>query len=190
MIYTIRKATKNDSKEIAELFYFTEDYPNEEWGDGSRQDHIKRLIYMIKRKDNRFSYENIKVLDVEGDFAGLLLTLEGKKFKQDTFKADKTLYKMQKGIKEKFKFILLALGYLFYKECNKDEYYISNIAIKEEYRGRDLAKILMEESYKDALNKGYKKVSLRANNSSLVKFYKELGFGLVDNSKDRMVKEI
>lgn len=188
--YRIREANKNDAYEIAELIYCTEDYPNEEWGNGSKDEHMKRLIYTINMKDNRFSYENIKVLELEEKFAGILLTLDGKRFKLDTYKADKTLYKMQKGLRNKMKFIRLALGYLFYKECEKDEFYISNIAIKTEYRGIGLSNLLLESSYEEAAKRGYEKISLRANNNELVRFYEKFGFKLVERSSDRMVKSI
>lgn len=188
--YIIRNATENDAIEIGELMYSTEDHPSEEWGDGNKEEHMERLLLMIKRESNRFSHQNINVLEVDGEFAGILLALEGKKIKKSTYKADVELYKMQTNFKNKLVFIMLAIGYLFDKECSREEFYISNIAIKPKFRGQGLSNKLMEYGYKMATEFGYEKVSLRANNKALVKFYEKLGFELVKRSESKMILNI
>ena len=71
-----------------------------------------------------------------------------------------------------------------------DEFYISNIAIKKEYRGNGYAKIMIEKIRKMAKRKGYGKISLVAKNDKLIKFYESLGFNLINRRIRRMVSEI
>ncbi|MGL5086104.1 MAG: GNAT family N-acetyltransferase, partial [Clostridium sp.] len=102
------------------------------------------------------------------------------------------LLPLQSNFKEKIKYAILNItyGYLFYKECNRDEYYLSNIAIKDRYRGQGYGNYLMETVDIIAKEKGYKKVSLNANNEKLVKLYESFGFVLEDKSEMKMVKII
>lgn len=188
--FTITKGTSEDANNIGELIYSTEKHPQGEWGEGSKEELISRLHCMILRDDNRFSLENIWVLKVDNIFAGIVLALEGNKLKYLTFKADRSLIKMQKSIKDKLKFFVLTLGYLLDKECSRDEFYISNIAIKKEFRGRGLSRIFLDEIYKEAALRGFNKVSLRANNEKLINFYSKLGFNLVKSTDDKMIQLI
>ena len=71
-----------------------------------------------------------------------------------------------------------------------DEFYISNIAIKKEFRGNGYAKVMIDKISKMAKRKGYDKVSLVAKNDKLIKFYESLGFNLINKRIRRMVSEI
>ncbi|MGL4108538.1 GNAT family N-acetyltransferase [Clostridium sp. LP20] len=184
----IRRATVKDAFEIGKLIYSTENNPELEWGAGSKEELMTRLVSMIERENNRFSYQNIWVMDVDKIFAGITLALEGDKLKKSTFKADKVLITMQNGLRNKVKFLFLTIRYVLDSECKKNEFYISNIAIKNEFRGKGLAKIFLDGIYKEAKLRGFTKISLRANNPKLVKYYESLGYNLEKNSSDKMIK--
>lgn len=190
MIYSrkVRRAVPNDADIIGELIYKTEDYPNEEWGKGNKKEHLNRVKALIVKKNNRFSYENIIVLEENKQVIGMALYLKGNKLKELTLKADKHLIPMQSNVINKIIIAGLGIYYYFDKECKKDELYLSNIVISEEKRGLGLSNILIDEIYKIAYREGYKKVSLRANNDNLIKFYESLGFKLIED--DKMIKEI
>lgn len=190
MIYSsnIRRALPQDSDIISELIYKTEDYPNEEWGKGSKEEHLIRVKALMEKKDNRFSYENIIVLEQANNVIGMALYLKGNKLKELTLKADKLLIPMQNGFINKIFISCLGVYYYFDKECAIDELYLSNIVISEDKRGLGLSNLLVDEIYSIAKREGYKKISLRANNKGLVKFYETLGFKII--KEDKMIKEI
>ncbi|MGL5151410.1 MAG: GNAT family N-acetyltransferase [Clostridium sp.] len=183
-----RRAEKNDAKIIADLIYETENYPEYEWGKGTKEEHLERLVYLIKQEDNRFSYNNIICLTNGNNVIGISLYLKGNELKTQTFKADILLMPMQKGIVRKLMLVGLAIYYLFDRECSRDELYLSNIIIKKEYRGRGLSNILMGEIEKITLDNKLDKISLRANNEALIQFYKGIGFKLVN--EDKLIKNV
>lgn len=184
----IRRALPKDADIIAELIYKTEDYPNEEWGKGSKDEHLARVKSLIAKKDNRFSFENIIVLEEENKVIGMALYIKGNKLKELTLKADRLLIPMQNSFSNKIFITALGIYYYFDRECKKDELYLSNIVLSEEKRGKGLSNILMDEIFKIAKNEGFTKVSLRANNESLIKFYSGLGFKVIKD--DKMIKNI
>ncbi|MEG1287010.1 MAG: GNAT family N-acetyltransferase [Clostridium sp.] len=188
----LEQAKEEDIEEISSLIYETEMHPDYEWGNGSEEEMRKRLIAMLKEKNNRFALDNIIVCRENESFVGILLSAEGKDIKRLTFKSDIKLLPLQYNLIEKVRFGLFNImtGYLFYKECNKDEYYLSNIAIKPEFRRNGYGKLLMDFGDKTAKDKGYKKVSLNANNAKLVDLYKTFGFELEQGSDMKMVKSI
>lgn len=188
----LEQAKEKDIKEISDLIYETEMHPDYEWGNGTEEEMRKRLIAMLKEKNNRFALDNIIVCRDNGNFVGILLSAEGKDIKPLTFKSDIKLLPLQSNLLEKVKYGLFNIitGYLFYKECNKDEYYLSNIAVKPEYRGKGHGALLMNIGDKIAKDKGYTKVSLNANNGKLVKLYERFGFTIEKGSDMKMVKNI
>lgn len=184
----IRRASKRDAEIIGQLIYKTEDYPNEEWGKGSEDEHLSRVKRLIALEDNRFSYENVIVIEKEYKVVGMALYLRGDKLKEATLKADKLLIPMQNSFLNKILISILGVYYYFDSECEKDELYLSNIVLSENARGQGLSNKLMEEIYKIAKSSGFNKVSLRANNERLVKFYEGLGFQVV--KEDKMIKYV
>ena len=57
--FTVREATKGESKFIAELVYKTEDDPEHVWGYGSKVEMIDRIKWLVENEDSRYSYKNI-----------------------------------------------------------------------------------------------------------------------------------
>lgn len=187
----LERAKRKDIKEIAELLYITEPEPEEEWGFGTEKERKATLRRLMRTGDNRFSIQNIIVARKKGRLVGMLLYLEGKKISKLTIKSEKNVVKIQQGFLNKLGFIYSSIkGHLFYKECEKDEFYISNIAIKPEHRGNGYAQIMIQKAYELAHKKGYKKAALVAKNNKLIKFYEKLGFYVVDSELRRMAIEI
>lgn len=184
------KAKKEDIKELIDLLYITEPDPEEEWGYGSEHEMKNTLRKLLKTKDNRFSLENIVVIRENKKLAGMALLIEGKNIDKLTANSEKKVISIQKGFMNKIFFICSNIKGKFLYECEEDEFYISNIAIKKAYRGKGYAKILIEKAFEIARKNGYKKASLMANNDKLVEFYKNIGFILIDSKKRRMMTNI
>lgn len=189
---TLKRATKEDIKDIAELIYITEPKPEVEWGYGSEEQMKEVLKYLMKVKNNRFSLKNFIVARKDGKLIGMALLINGKDIVKLTINSEKKVVKIQKGLLNKLGYIYSSIkDFLFYKkECENDEFYISNIAIKKEYRGNGYAKVMINKIRKMAKQKGYDKVSLIAKNDKLIKFYESLGFNLINKRIRRMVSQI
>ncbi|ENZ02179.1 hypothetical protein HMPREF1092_01414 [Clostridium thermobutyricum] len=186
----IRFAEKEDVDELSKMLYETEKNPTKEWGNGDYNNHIKVLRRLMLEKGNRFSYTNFKVLKKNNQLIGFFLAFEGRKLKFKTMKSDIKLCKMQKSIKDKIIFIFEMFKYLFSSECLFNEYYLSNIYVKEEYRGLGYSHILLEAVLNDAVENRYHKISLRANNEKLVSFYKSFGYKLKNEKELKMIYKI
>ena len=135
------------------------------------------MSFLVARKDNKL--------------IGMALLIEGKDIDRLTINSEKKVVKIQKGFLNKLGYIYSSIrDYFLFRECEIDEFYISNIAIKKEYRGNGYAKIMIEKIRKMAKRKGYGKISLVAKNDKLIKFYESLGFNLINRRIRRMVSEI
>ena len=189
---TLKKATMSDIKEIAELIYITEPEPEVEWGYGSEREMKQVLESLMKNKNNRFSLKNFVVAKIDDKLVGMALLINGKDISKLTINSEKKVLKVQKGLLNKLGYIYSSIkDFLVYKrECEDDEFYISNIAIKKEYRGNGYAKIMIDKISNMAKKKGYNKVSLVAKNDKLIKFYESLGFNLINKKIRRMVSQI
>ena len=188
---TLKKATRKDIKEITELIYITEPEPELEWGYGSEKERKQVLEHLMKIKNNRFSLKNFIVARKDNKLIGMALLIDGKDIDRLTINSEKKVVKIQKGFLNKLGYIYSSIrDYFLFRECEDDEFYISNIAIKEEFRGNGYAKVMIDKISKMAKRKGYDKVSLVAKNDKLIKFYESLGFNLINKRIRRMVSEI
>ncbi len=188
---TLKKATRKDIKEITELIYITEPEPELEWGYGTELEKKEVLENLMQIRNNRFSLKNFIVARKDNKLIGMALLIEGKDIDRLTINSEKKVVKIQKGFLNKLGYIYSSIrDYFLFRECEIDEFYISNIAIKKEYRGNGYAKIMIEKIRKMAKRKGYVKISLVAKNDKLIKFYESLGFNLINRRIRRMVSEI
>ena len=188
---TLKKATRKDIKEITELIYITEPEPELEWGYGSEKERKQVLEHLIKIKNNRFSLKNFIVARKDNKLIGMALLIDGKDIDRLTINSEKKVVKIQKGFLNKLGYIYSSIrDYFLFRACENDEFYISNIAIKKEFRGNGYAKVMIDKISQMAKRKGYEKVSLVAKNDKLIKFYESLGFNLINKRIRRMVSEI
>ena len=187
---TLKKATRKDIKEITELIYITEPEPELEWGYGSEKERKQVLEHLMKIKNNRFSLKNFIVARKDNKLIGMALLIDGKDIDRLTINSEKKVVKIQKGFLNKLGYIYSSIrDYFLFRECEDDEFYISNIAIKKEFRGNGYAKVMIDKISKMAKRKGYDKVSLVAKNDKLIKFYESLGFNFNHIKLDENIKE-
>lgn len=174
--FTLREAKKEDSGSIADLVYKTEDDPEHIWGYGRKKEIINRIKLLVESEDSRYSYRNVKVAELKGKICGAIILIKGK----DLSKLDKIttikLIKYIKRIKNKIKFLKDVILELNLNECEKNEFYIANLATLEEYRGMGIGKALISLAEEDAKRLGYKVCSLLAKDSFVKGFYEKLNF--------------
>lgn len=188
--YIIKLADKEDIEGLSKMLYQTEKYPEEEWGSGTDEERIKTLRRLMLLEGNRFSHKNFKVIKNEKEIIGFFLAFEGRKLKIKTIKSDMMLLKLQKGLKKKSRFILSVIKYIFQRECFFNEYYLSNIFVKEEYRGLGYSHVLLDDVLNEAILNRYSKISLRANNKKLANYYKKFGYKLTNKNELKMILKI
>ena len=157
----------------------------------SEKERKQVLEHLIKIKNNRFSLKNFIVARKDNKLIGMALLIDGKDIDRLTINSEKKVVKIQKGFLNKLGYIYSSIrDYFLFRECEDDEFYISNIAIKKEFRGNGYAKVMIDKISQMAKRKGYEKVSLVAKNDKLIKFYESLGFNLINKRIRRMVSEI
>ena len=132
---TLKKATRKDIKEITELIYITEPEPELEWGYGTELEKKEVLENLMQIRNNRFSLKNFIVARKDNKLIGMALLIEGKDIDRLTINSEKKVVKIQKGFLNKLGYIYSSIrDYFLFRECEIDEFYISNIAIKKEYK--------------------------------------------------------
>ena len=151
---TLKKASRKDIKEITELFYITEPEPELEWGYGSEKERKQVLEHLMKIKNNRFSLKNFIVARKDNKLIGMALLIDGKDIDRITINSEKKVVKIQKGFLNKLGYFYSSIrDYFFFRECEDDEFYISNLAIKKEFRGNGYAKVMIDKISKMAKRK-------------------------------------
>ena len=169
--FTVREATKGESKFIAELVYKTEDDPEHVWGYGSKVEIIDRIKWLVENEDSRYSYKNIEVAEIDGKICGAIILIKGKELSKLDLKTSIKLIKYIKGIKNKIRLIKDVILELDFNECEKN-----NLATLEEYRCKGIGKALIKLAEESAKKAGYKRCSLLAKDAGVKSFYEKLDF--------------
>ena len=103
---SIRDAQKKDISEMAENLYETESFPQEIWGGENRQQTIKNIKKLIDTKNSRYSLEFTKVVEFKDKLAGLIIMISSNKIRYLNLKTDFKILEFNKGILNKFKFLI------------------------------------------------------------------------------------
>lgn len=173
---TLTDATEVDAPIIAGLIYDTEETPDHIWGQGTKEEILNRIQWLVLSQESRYSYLNIKVAELNGKTCGAIILLNSEEISHLDTKTSFELLHMIKGIKGKIKFIKdLILG-MYLKEGGDKELYIANLATTKKVRGLGIGKELMKLAEKVAKEKGYKGCSLLAKDEKVRKFYENLDY--------------
>lgn len=174
----LRDASECDAPSIAELVYVTEDDPHHEWGEGSKEEILDRIGYLVKVEGSRYYYKNIKVAELDGKPCGVIILLKSDDIPRLDITTSIKLFLSIKGVIRKIKFIKDIILASRLDECGEHEIYVANLATNEEVRGKGIGKSLMILAEKMAKEQGYERCSLLAKDKSLIKFYSKLDYKL------------
>jgi len=169
----VRKANKDDSLGFAELLLLSAPYFPILFGD-----KIKSVLqYLFEDYANLFSFENTYIIESNDEIAGMLLGYTWQEKSRENLKTGFLLFK-KLGISLLGKYSILKKFNKTIGEFNKDEYYISNIAIHPRFRGAGLGRELIFEAEKNAKIIGVKRMILDVEKDNLeaIGFYKKLGY--------------
>lgn len=155
-------------------------------------ENFKRILEsLFRERRNLFSFEHTFKVKIEGDVAGMLLGYDWKTKKGEEINTGKLLIKYMKfNFVKRLPFLVKLNSVIGY--VNKGEFYISNIAIYPEYRGKGVGTLLLNFVEEVAKKDKIEKLSLdvETENSGAIKLYKRLGFKIVKEKSINLNGEI
>lgn len=162
----IRHAQSNESEAIAPLVYAAiHDIAYSLTGTVDQEQVLERLAMWIGQSNNRLSYENIWVADIEGVIAGIIIAYEGKR----AIELDEPIKKwlIERG----------QSGDLDV-ETEGDVLYIDSVAVDSEFGGRGIGTKLIQRVVAHARETNIPAVTLNVDqdNPAAARLYERLGF--------------
>ena len=146
-----------------------------------REPKVYGLIrFLYKKPDSLFSKENAVVEEENGKIRGLILAYPAgdmKKLAIGMLKCIKGIF-MISGLLNFIKIMFRLRLNMYFPRTKNDEFFISNLAVFEEYRGKGIAVKLLEKAEEMAIGKSLSKLSLyvEIDNSRARRVYEKFGF--------------
>ena len=170
----LRKARPEDESKAKELIYMTgPDLFLYMFGKKAKD----VLSYLFQKGDNLFSYEHCNIADVDNEISGMILAYEYEVIENESKNTGRLIIKYYRpGFI--FRVInLIKLGRII-SDLNKEDYYISNLAVFDKYRGYGVGKRLIDFAIEEAKRLGKSQLSLdvETDNKNAISFYHHLGF--------------
>lgn len=175
----IRKSNQKDLEDIAKLIYYTEKYPNEEWGGTCKEECYSNIKKLINSNGTRYNYKYIWVAEKDKEVLGIIVLIPFNKLMKLTLKTDLITTRLLRGIGNKLLYVLSSIEYLIFKEYARETLYVSNIAISPNSRGLGVGKLLMSFAEEKSKEVGYRGVSLIAKSEEVSKFYEKLDYNKI-----------
>ena len=166
----IRKATKEEAVQIAELFMLA--WPVEEIleSNGLTYGQLQESMTTIAAAEETiYSYENTIVAEVDGKVVGAMCAYDGADYQR---------------LKQPIVDVLGAnSGFAQLKETEAGEFYLDSVGVLPEYRGRGVASSLFEAQCERAASLGHKVAGLivDVDKPQAEALYARLGFTYLDN---------
>lgn len=162
----IRHALSNENNVIAPLVYAAiHDIAYSLTGTADQEQVLERLAMWIGRPNNRLSYENIWVADIDGVIAGIIIAYEGKR----AIELDEPIKRwlVERG----------QLGQLDV-ETEGDVLYIDSVAVDSQFGGRGIGTKLIQRVVEHARETNIPTVALNVDqgNPAAARLYERLGF--------------
>jgi len=180
MISKLRKPYNNDSDDCAKLIYISGPHIYS-YSFIEKEPKIYEFIKLLyKKPGNLYSKENVVVEEENDKIRGLLLAYPASDMKNlviQMLKCTKGMF-MISGFLNFFKMVFRLRLNKYLPGTENDEFFISNLAVFEEYRGKGIAVKLLEKAEEMAKEKGLNKLSLyvETDNSHAKRVYEKFGF--------------
>ena len=122
--------------------------------------------------DHRLSVTHTHIAKYKGRSVGIMIAFPGSEIGRLNWKFYQLILS-QYGLRGKIALIKRGLPLVFFKETARDEYFLSNIVVKQQMRGLGLGSSMLAFVEEQARQAGYKKVSLRVaiDNLAAKRFY-------------------
>ena len=175
----IRKGRIDDAEGVARLIYYTEVNPVDVWGGSSKEETLENIKKLIRTKESRYSTEYITVAELDNKVVGAIILIPYDKIDKLSIETDIKQINKIGGLHGKILYIINSIKYIIFRECNRGNLYISNIATDEKARGLGVGKMLMMYAEEVAKNEDFDGISLLAKNENVTKFYEKLNYNKI-----------
>ncbi|AEK72049.1 acetyltransferase [Thermococcus sp. 4557] len=144
---------------------------------GPRFSELFRRLYI--EKANLFSHEHVVFAIYRGQIAGMLLSYD---WKVKEMEEKRTGWLMMKSLG--FDFLRKLPGFISSTSgsgrLERGDYYVSNVAVYPEFRGKGIGKALMLEAERLAKESGAERIVLdvERDNERAIAIYKKLGYSV------------
>lgn len=170
----LRKARPEDESKAKELIYLTgPDLFLYMFGKKAKD----VLSYLFQKGDNLFSYEHCNIAEADNEISGMVLAYKYEVIEKESKSTGRLIIKYY-GSGFIFRVInLIKLGRII-SDLNKEDYYISNLAVFDKYRGYGVGKRLIDFAIEEAKRLGKSQLALdvETDNKNAISFYHHLGF--------------
>lgn len=173
---TIREAKLSDAEDFAELMLISAPYFSILFGKNVRI----LLQYLFKCRSNLFSFEHVYFTELDGEVSGMILGYDWQTKKRENVRTGFLLFK-KLGIRILYKLpVFLKLNETVGK-LDDGEYYISNIAIYPEHRGKGIGKRLLLENEQQVKGTGAERIVLdvEKDNVNALRFYENSAYNIL-----------
>lgn len=142
------------------------------------------LLGYVKNETSCFSHKYIKTIEEEGELLGIVLSLSTTELKKQNSNEVRMIKNNLGDITSFISYMvksIFRIGLVFhYPKLEKNEYFISNIAVYEKYRGQGIGAKLLKKAEYEGKRQGFKKISLfvETDNSSARRFYENQSYQL------------
>jgi len=173
----IRKGFPEDAQDGTNLIWLSDPvFCHAIFGSGARN----ILQNLFRQRRNLFSFEHSYFIEVDGKKAGIIFGYDGKSERGESCR---TGLLMIKYMKMRFftKIISLLKALIAVGRVEDNEYYISNLAIYPEFRGKKLGTNLLVRAENEAKSCGAEKMALdvSVNNQGAIRLYNRLGYSIM-----------
>jgi ribosomal protein S18 acetylase RimI-like enzyme len=201
----IRKATPHDARQAVILLnHAMASVGDHIFGDGNRERALGILGKLFVEKRNRFNYRYTFLAEKENHVAGLLLAYSSNLMRQLDLLTGQRLLRILQPL-EMMRLVSRAMKQTPLKEADRDEYYISDLAVAPDSRDKKIGTLLLAFAEGQARKLGLCKCSLIVvhENEGAKRLYLRHGYQILDFIKSspkrqkhgqvgyyRMVKEV
>ncbi|PNR92316.1 acetyltransferase [Petrotoga sp. 9PWA.NaAc.5.4] len=178
-IMDIKKATISDNKNFVELFLISAPFFPLIFGQNTK----KTLNNLFVTKSNLFSYQHVCFAKKEEETLGMILCYNWETKNRENLRTGHLMFKNLGIIFFKSIIPLVKLNKVIGK-ISKEDFYISNIAIYDLFRGLGTGKQLIFKAEETARKSGSKNVILdvEKENIKAINFYNNIGFRKITES--------
>lgn len=163
----IRKAKKQENKEIASLLLLAmEDIVYTFINEENREKALAFLEHFIAQENNQYSYENIWVLEMDGQIAGAIDVYDGGKL-------DELREPIIQYLKEKYNNEISPED-----ETEAGEWYLDTLGVNPNFQGKGIGSSLINYIIENISSEKNKAVGLLVDldNPNAKRLYERLGF--------------
>ena len=180
----VRKALRDDARDFADLIILSAPslFPT------IYGDEVKTIMqHLARQRCNLFSFEHTYFAELNGKKAGMIVGYDWRTKKRENWRTGfLLLIQMKVGFLGKLPLMMKvrdAIGMV-----SDREYYISNVAIYQQYRGMGIGTRLLLEAEEEAKRSSAERLALdvELGNHGAIRLYKRLGYSMVGESSVKL----